>query len=678
MVQEENQEQIASKKPEQEHRKSKIESKTNPLRKWGEILPWDFLVTSLAILIVVFITRNSIPGSGAATIIPGGNTISQPLGTIWFSNPMQKISKTQASVNERAKISAARNEYESFQIVISPKNMLFLSPQTYNVTISDFNGPETISSSNVEIYREEYVDTGWNIDWNTHTRIYTGKKLMPDPLVKITPDKWSNLSKTDNQPIWFTVYVPEGTPAGTYFATVEITLSSGTKFTKAVQLDVYNFSLPHDFALQSLFGLREVKYHFQEGAYPQTHEEIDEYNSLVRDYYKEFGKNRLNPFLYNETFSPLCSHYAVHIKWDTYPPPTPPHKHYSPYCIGWFNKSTIYYYQSEPWSKIYNLQYDLFKPLADEFLKPGGPITFNTFTVKNNTGDIQISYNINLEQLETKLIEEEIIDKAVYYLWDEACPDDIEDYLNDYGEMSSGIKSLAQPIKELAPHIDIAISIPSKCGDLSATEILNQMFAINDEEQLIDIWVLHMKLVSPETLPLIEERQAMGEKTWLYSQTDGLTTITHFQQGIKGNEGIANRLLPWYAWKYDVGGLLYYSVNELCSNRWKYPSDVCPGVDIYQGSGALFYPACKNQDDTVNCKTQDSLDIVPTIRWELLREGMEDYEYFKLLHDKNIPEGEVLLTNTMNLLGDHYYQFDTSANKYYLHRNAIAKMIENN
>jgi hypothetical protein len=74
--------------------------------------------------------------------------------------------------------------------------------------------------------------------------------------------------------------------------------------------------------------------------------------------------------------------------------------------------------------------------------------------------------------------------------------------------------------------------------------------------------------------------------------------------------------------------LVYYSTTAWEPNPWQAPWH---GGNNGNGDGFLFYPPL---DETIAYNPNDpqSNRLVPSIRWELLREGMEDYEYLWLLN----------------------------------------------
>jgi hypothetical protein len=90
--------------------------------------------------------------------------------------------------------------------------------------------------------------------------------------------------------------------------------------------------------------------------------------------------------------------------------------------------------------------------------------------------------------------------------------------------------------------------------------------------------------------------------------------------------GIEARLTPWLAWAERVDGLLHYSATDWSPNPWTTPN--VTGKD--NGDGFFFYPPRKDGNNLDYCG-QNGHNLVPSIRWENLRDGMEDYEYLWLL-----------------------------------------------
>ena len=80
---------------------------------------------------------------------------------------------------------------------------------------------------------------------------------------------------------------------------------------------------------------------------------------------------------------------------------------------------------------------------------------------------------------------------------------------------------------------------------------------------------------------------------------------------------MAYRILPWMCWKYKATGLLYWCVNFWTKNPYLDPMNTPWDQN---GNGSLFYPG--------------PVGPVGSIRLELLRDGIEDYDMLAILSDR--------------------------------------------
>ena len=123
----------------------------------------------------------------------------------------------------------------------------------------------------------------------------------------------------------------------------------------------------------------------------------------------------------------------------------------------------------------------------------------------------------------------------------------------------------------------------------------------------VDIWVPR---INRYETPLYQPLQKAGKEVWLY--VAGVTEP--FPTLVLDFPAMAYRIIPWMLWKNQITGFLYWCVNFWRVNPWRdtmtYPDQ--------NGNGSLFYPGEEGPVDT--------------IRLEVLRDGIEDYEYFALLN----------------------------------------------
>jgi hypothetical protein len=97
--------------------------------------------------------------------------------------------------------------------------------------------------------------------------------------------------------------------------------------------------------------------------------------------------------------------------------------------------------------------------------------------------------------------------------------------------------------------------------------------------------------------------------------------------------GFDNRKWTLFLWKSGFTGILEWATTYWKLNPWIDPNPVAKrGYKRYgPGNGFLYYPPDKNYKVKGKRVKKNNFTIIPTIRWELLREGIEDYEYFDLL-----------------------------------------------
>jgi hypothetical protein len=184
---------------------------------------------------------------------------------VWTAPSLHRVGMSDAAGSSKeVKLSAARGEYESFQIVTNgASNGL----SNVNVTISDLKGPDgqAIPRNSFTLYREKYMHVtssspnwkgsnqpmapGWYPDaLIPFTDPATGKPLSGAALTAVPFD----LKAGNNQPIWVDLLVPRTAPAGQYTGTYTVTSKQGD-VTGPISLTVWNFTLPATPALKSAF-----------------------------------------------------------------------------------------------------------------------------------------------------------------------------------------------------------------------------------------------------------------------------------------------------------------------------------------------------------------------------------------------------------------------------------------
>ena len=129
-------------------------------------------------------------------------------------------------------------------------------------------------------------------------------------------------------------------------------------------------------------------------------------------------------------------------------------------------------------------------------------------------------------------------------------------------------------------------------------------------------WIDHWCLRNPDAArEALERARTFGETVTF---CDNYRTFVDYP-------AVAARSLGWLAWKIGARGWLTYETLGSFTEAWEGPVFVYPqfGGSTVWGMGQLFYPDPAGRGS-----------VAPSLRWELMREGAEDYLYLDLLRKK--------------------------------------------
>ncbi|HSD20323.1 MAG TPA: DUF4091 domain-containing protein [Anaeromyxobacter sp.] len=200
-------------------------------------------------------TRVPVAGAVACALmlVAGlpGPARAAPTAKVWATSAMEKIRPGEpARATTVARISAARNEFEAFQVVITG------SARNVRATASALTGPGGAQLAAPRLFREALL----NLTRASAPDGATGK--FPDALVPDV-DEIANERRnafpfdtrgSESRAIWAEVFVPPGAAPGLYRGEVRLDYS-GRSATVAVELTVWEFDLPSTATLRSAFGL---------------------------------------------------------------------------------------------------------------------------------------------------------------------------------------------------------------------------------------------------------------------------------------------------------------------------------------------------------------------------------------------------------------------------------------
>ncbi len=204
------------------------------------------------------------------------------IATIWQCSSAYKIGKHWPVPSENAQalqISLAKNEYESRQLVITPKINLS------NVTISVSNLKKSnaiLAKENIDILHLGYV----NITESTDGAYPKGN--WPDPIFPI--EKSLKLKANENHPFWVRIYVPKHTQSGIYKGTIKIS-SDKLNVTIPLMITIFNFALPDVMTCKSALGDRFSKVWAFHHLKSQTDKKI-----VADKYLTSFANHHISPY----------------------------------------------------------------------------------------------------------------------------------------------------------------------------------------------------------------------------------------------------------------------------------------------------------------------------------------------------------------------------------------------
>lgn len=143
----------------------------------------------------------------------------------------------------------------------------------------------------------------------------------------------------------------------------------------------------------------------------------------------------------------------------------------------------------------------------------------------------------------------------------------------------------------------------------------------------LNIWCpnSHFFDTEPKTRPTLEDRKALGEEVWWYVCCGPGKPYNNFFVDLSA---MNHRLLFWQQKRENVEGLLYWNTTwwnpDSLSDPWASMMTVKEINPDLRGDGSLFYPG-----------KQVGIDgPVSSIRLEMIRDGLEDFDLLTLVEKK--------------------------------------------
>ena len=552
--------------------------------------------------------------------------------TVWAAPAEQKVRPDDRVENanliwsnkgKRINVAGAGNEHVPFQVIItsavsgSPRHVT--APDGLMVDVSDLVSKQgnTISKDNINLYLQHYI-----MLYGASSPV-GATKYWPDAIVPIGKpfSMTAHYDVVRNRPIWVDVFIPSGTNAGEYSGEINVTQHGNHLETLEVVVDVYNFTLPDQTSLITYINISKNQL---AGFYNKSNNS-DEITDMTQVYYDKLFANRMEPW-FNDMLSPdvTVNDNNVDVTFD--------HDRYL-YYMNQLNTKRVLLH-AFPSSLSRQITADYF---SDEF------------------NQILMSY---LSQVEAYFTKNGWHDRLVFN-----SPIDEPRSLEEY-EGTRKWGALVKKATSGVPFLVTRTPVPPKD---------NPEWGVF--QGYVDNYSIHGNhLNNPEVKRTIEEEKARGgEITWYVSCDQRFPQPNYFIDA----PAMDLVMIPWITARYNMDGILYWAINwwSQTSNPWLdantfHSGFLCSNGWILNGEGSLWYPG----DHVERYTGQPNVDgPVSSIRFELLREGIEDYVYLTML--KDLGDGDFAWDQVRNLVVD-VRAFSRNVEELYSVRRAMAKRIE--
>lgn len=577
-------------------------------------------------------------------ILPcGGNDVN-----LWRASSGWKIPRVRELPKKKAKglfIQTAANEAEAVQLVVSPKDALDdVRVEVAGPLVCRSAGKE-LTAVSVEVLRVGYVSV------DVPTDEVGCRARWPDPLPPQDGAAFP-VAAGENQPFWVRVKPPKGTPKGVYAGSLQVVClkaKSRQKMTFSVPLsvEVFGFELPDVMTCETAFDFSlwtVSKYHGLKTA--------EEKKIVAEKYLRSLGDHHISPY------DP-----APNVNW-------------SVKWKGMENPMT-----AEPafdwasWDKAveealakhhFNTFLIRVKGLGGGNYQKWSQPEFMGIPADNPAYDVLVGKY--LHGIERHLEEKGWLDKAFLYAFDEPEP-----------RHYPIVMRIFETVKRHAPKLRRMVTE-------EAVEALHGG---------PNLWVpltpnLH---VSGE-----KKARAAGDTFWWYVCCGPKAPyVTEFID----HPGTEMRLWLWQTWGENVSGILIWATTWWTSanaypdpahpqNPYEDPMGWCESDSLGRGTkspwgngdGRFLYPPRAAAQPSPTPVLDGPVD---SFRIEMLRDGIEDYEYFAMLkrlldERRNLPpafraNAEALLKVPSSVYSS-MTEFTTDPEPMEAHRKKLARAVE--
>ncbi|WP_299556304.1 glycoside hydrolase domain-containing protein [Seonamhaeicola sp.] len=503
-------------------------------------------------------------------------------------------------------LKAVKNEQVSAQLAIGAKLRL----RNLEIEVGDLSNDkgEVFKASNIKIRYVKYLPVQRSrseYKWSPKLESIVGEGTSGNMSPNVIGDPLVEAAKIDipayrAQPVWFTFTIPKNSNPGLYSGVVTVKIDKVEVASYVLELDVLDMEIPdpidYSFHLDLWVNPSAIAGYYKLEHWSEKHWD------LISEYLKEYasrgGKNITaiitqepwhKPWIGDTTHSQVTFGYQSMVKWI---------------------KTT---------DNNWEFDFSVFDKYVEVATKAGITGIINAFSMTPFQTDQAIHY-LDTEDNQNKVVKLRLNEPAYENAWTAFLikfkkhlkAKNILDrvYLAFDEKPEEDMEILRSIIANAAPEFlgKITIAGHPEMGKYSDNLSISYMFFPGQS--------LEGKGKVP-VLPTIGERIKQDKLTTFYlcAEPSHPNTMTY-------SPAIEGQLIPWLALKYNIDGYLRWAFND-----WTMDPFNEPVFNHAQGDDYQIYPG-KNGP-------------ISSIRWELLKEGIEDYELFNVIREKGFvsPEG---------------------------------------
>jgi hypothetical protein len=489
--------------------------------------------------------------------------------SVYVTDEFARVRPKDAPGSKRiAVVSAARNEYAPFQIIVRAGSAGLKRVNAVAGPLVAKRGPR-IPPDRIALYREHYVEV------NKLSPKSRGKPgLYPDALIPFLDPSTRkapvharfaaapfDIAPDSNQPLWVEVFTPRDAAPGEYTGVITISAEGIRPHRVPIELTVWDFTLSDTPSMRTFFGNGEVNPLVSRVPQIAALDGMNEARQrvLMTAYAEMMAAHRI--------CSPIPAFLMPKVKADGSIDP--------------------------------QLTHAALQQWIERFHITGFPIWLLPVSGRGSQSDLpELDRDRNTRYLRSMYayLRANHWDKMAYvYVADE--PNSREAY--------DHVRTRSNFIREVVPGLKVLCTKGPQIENPSWGSLVGS----------VDIWAPLWPMFEHEA---VKKRLSVGEEVWSYTALCQGHTNTPFWEL---DFPILNYRVPmWISWRFGITGLLYWTTTNWSSTKdvWTNPLTY---ENQYNMEGALLYPGA---DVGVQ-------GFIASIRLKQIREGLEDYEYLTIL-----------------------------------------------